>query len=93
MEFELQLSNVLAYCLPALSRKGGVMRLPNIFTKEVLIRLHGEEAFAATARHGRFYSKTKEFRVCFEASLLRIPESASPVAKYLVPPLTMPPGQ
>lgn len=69
------------------------MKFSNIFTKEVLIRLQGDEAFAATVKFGRFYSKTKEFTAGCEASPQSVPKSASPVVTYVVPPPAKPRGR
>jgi len=66
------------------------MGLPKLFTREVFIRLEDGETFATTVKYGRFYSKTEEFKVVWEASAAVL-ESALPTATYLVPPATMPP--
>ncbi len=66
------------------------MGLPKLFTREVFIRLEGDETFATTVKYGCFYSKTEEFKVDWEPSAT-LQQSASPSPTYLVPPATMPP--
>jgi hypothetical protein len=66
------------------------MGLPKLFTREVFIRLEGDETLATTVKYGRLYSKTEEFKVNWKASAT-LQESVSPTATYLVPPATMPP--
>ena len=64
------------------------MTLPGTFTKEVFIRLDGRGAFVSTVRYGCFYSKAKEFKVDWEATVPTPQETPLPL-KYLVPPITV----
>ena len=66
------------------------MGLAKLFSREVFIRLEGDDTFAITVKYGRLYLKTEEFKVAWEASATP-QESVSPTATYLVPPATMPP--
>jgi hypothetical protein len=55
------------------------MGLPKLFTREVFIRLEGDETLATTVKYGRLYSKTEEFKVNWKASAT-LQESVSPTA-------------
>ena len=66
------------------------MALLKPFSKEVFIRLEGGDAFVSTMKYGCFYSKTKEFSVDWEPSLLTVQESEPLQARYLIPPMTVP---
>jgi hypothetical protein len=61
------------------------MALPRPFSKEVFIRLEGNGAFVSTVKYGCFYSKTKEFCVHCDPSLLTFQSSARLQPKYLIP--------
>jgi hypothetical protein len=65
------------------------MALPGAFSKEVFIRLEAGDAFVSTVKYGCFYSKTKEFSVDWEPSLLTLQESRPLQARYLIPPVTV----
>ena len=66
------------------------MELPRPISKEVLIRLEGGDVLVSTVKYGCFYSKTKEFSVDWEPSLLTVQESEPLQARYLIPPMTVP---
>ena len=64
------------------------MALPRPLTKEVFIRLDGGDAFVSTVKYGCVYSKAREFKVDWEATLP--PPQETPLQpKYLVPPITV----
>jgi len=62
-----------------------LMRLPDLFSKKVLIRLEGNGTFASTVKYGCFYSRTKEFDVGRQFPVPALSKAASLLAYYLVP--------
>jgi len=66
------------------------MALLRPFSKEVFIRLEGDDLLVSTVKYGCFYSKTKEFSVDSEPSLLTVQGSEPLQARYLIPPMTVP---
>ena len=60
------------------------MTLAKPFSKEVFIRIEGNDAFISTVKYGCFYSKRKAFSVYLYPSL-----AARRQPKYLVPPITI----